>query len=162
MVEMTGRPQRAILEDMRNWKVWVSALTLVVALGCGGFGGGLSSAEVDDIYDICSTKSAEVNVSSSPRGRCVAAAGWLIAAHDQGGSCDFQEIVATLHRGVSLWPDAVAEDHCPPDRRPLFQRWDEWLADGATQLGMLLVTVVVVGGTLLRERWQKKHPPRGQ
>ena len=112
MVEMTGRPQRAILEDMRNWKVWVSALTLVVALGCGGFGGGLSSAEVDDIYDICSTKSAEVITSFSPRGHCVAAAGWLIAAHDQGGSCDFRSIVATLHSGSRLSQSQVEKKHC--------------------------------------------------
>ena len=58
MVEMTGRPQRAILEDMRNWKVWVSALAMVVAMGCGGTGGELSSAEIDDIYDICGSRSS--------------------------------------------------------------------------------------------------------
>ena len=158
MVEMTGRPQRAILEDMRNWKVWVSALAMVVAMGCGGSGGELTSAEIDDIYDICGSS------SSSSKADCLKAARTLIEAYEQGGACDFQEIVATLHKGGRplMRPDALARNHCPPDRRPLFQRWDEWLADGATQLGMLLVTVVVVGVVLLRERWQEKHPPRGK
>ena len=78
MVEMTYRPQRAILRAMRNWKVWVSALTLVVAMGCGGTGGELSSAEVSDIYDICGSK-------ASAQSKCVSTADTLTSALERGG-----------------------------------------------------------------------------
>lgn len=150
---------------MRNLKVWVSALVMVIAMSCGGSGGELSNAEVDDIYDICSTKSKEASGSYSPRGLCVRAAGWLLAAHDQGGSCDFRSIVATLHSGSGLSQSQIEKKHCPmpqPDRRPLYQQISDWFEDGATQRGMVLVTVVVIGVALLRERWQEKHPPGGK
>jgi|APSaa5957512535_1039671.scaffolds.fasta_scaffold20336_2 hypothetical protein len=181
MVEMTNRPQRAILEGMRNWKVWVSALIMVVALGCGVSSNepGLTSAEIDDIYDICGTKKSELrpdDLFEGPRKNrnCIQAARVLIDALEQGGDCDFRGIVYRLHTGDKQLDgfisslSSIRDKYCPiplipvPDSRPLFQQIEEWLGEGAGTKLILLVTVVVVGGTLLRERWQKKHPPRGQ
>ncbi len=176
MVEMTGRPQRAILEDMRNWKVWVSALTMVVAIGCGGTEPGLTSAEIDDIYNICAAKKSESstiepNVGSRKNRTCLTMANVLVDALEQGGNCDFRGIVSLLHAENYELPlfasslSSITDQYCPiplPDRRPLFQQIEEWLGEGAGTKLILLVTVVVVGGTLLRERWQEKHPPRGK
>ena len=179
MVEMTSCRQRAILEGMRNWKVWVSALTMVVAIGCGGTEPGLTSAEIDDIYNICAAKKSESstidpNVGSRKNGTCLTMANVLVDALEQGGNCDFRGIVYRLHTGDKQLDgfisslSSIRDKYCPiplipvPDSRPLFQQIEEWLGEGAGTKLILLVTVVVVGGTLLRERWQKKHPPRGQ
>ena len=151
---MTGRPQRAILEDMRNWKVWVSALAMVVAMGCGGTGGELSSAEVSDIYDICGSK-------ASAQSKCVSAADTLISALEQGGSCDFRKIVSVLHSGTGLsnYKRSVQESFCPiplPDRRPWFQRLEEW--DGAPLLLLIVAAPFIITGFYLS--WRRTYFPR--
>ena len=176
MLEVMSLTQWAILDYMRNLKVWVSALAMVIAMSCGGSGGELTSAEIDDIYNICAAKKSESstiepNMGSRKNRTCLTMANVLVDALEQGGNCDFRGIVSLLHAENYELPlfasslSSITDQYCPiplPDRRPLFQQIEEWLGEGAGTKLMLLVTVVVVGVVLLRERWQEKHPPRGK
>lgn len=144
-----------ILEGVINWKVWFSALTVVVALGCGGTGGELSSAEVSDIYDICGSK-------ASAQSKCVSTADTLTSALERGGSCDFRKIVSVLHSDQWLRESqsSVQESFCPiplPDRRPWFQRLEEW--DGAPLLLLIVAAPFVI--TFMYQSWRKHYFPDG-
>jgi len=161
MLEVTGLTQRAILEGVMNWKVWVSALTVMVALGCGGSGGELTSAEIADIYDVCATKPVKYisSIGGSPRGDCLDAAGTLVRAYNQGGSCDFQKIVSGLHTGRGLDPrkNASVIAYCPiPDPRPWYQQVQEW---GGWWV-LILVVFMVLGVGFSYVVWREHYFPK--
>ena len=146
MLEMTGCLQRAILEGVMNWKVWVSALTVVVALGCGGSGGELTSAEISDIYDACED------------GGCLQVADRLIDASEQGGSCDFRNIASILHtrayKGERL--SGVGDRFCPIDERSFWTKqrslWTKhWKLLAGIGSGLLLLWIAVDAIYLARD-----------
>ena len=76
-------------EGVLNWKIWLSTLMLLAALGCGG--SELTNSEVTDIYAVCATFD-DVDAKG-----CNAMATALIDGNESGGLCDFKTIMRAIH-----------------------------------------------------------------